>query len=233
MKTMRIMRTKNAQITAQRLRNFKDNNAGSALITAITVGVIVMVFSLMVLLSSYSLFSSINRKTGDIRSRELANSAAEAIYDELANVDYDTFDKQQVAASANQDALWFFVRYNVWQTSWSYYNPEEAALGHGINMASKYFDLDVGDVAETVKVRLYWEKGTSTEDNKDGTILHIVATANAADSTYSAERTLELQITEYVEVTDKTLVTGNSNVSVNSGGNEIKRYEKWSWNAYD
>ncbi len=73
----------------KRKNRISYNNEGSAIITALVVGTVLMVLCLSVLAIAYSLFLSQKANTSDMPKRELLYSAVEAIEEELFNTASD------------------------------------------------------------------------------------------------------------------------------------------------
>jgi len=202
---------------------------------ALVVSVIVLGFALSLLLTSYSLFSSANKQFSDIRARELAQSAVEELTAELTEVDFDTYAEQLAAHETKlrdekKYSLWFYVRYNMFQNNWPYYDEDESNTGHGLNAAGKYFDLNADQLADDIKVNMYWEKDDS---QRDGARLWIRVTVTVGDATYTAKRVLELQVDKYPDVSSKTAEAASANLTINPAANRILKYERWRWNLYD
>ena len=65
------------------LKDVLSNNKGSAMITALVVGLVIFAFCLSMLLVSYTLFSQTSRSQIQLACKNLAQSVAEEIGDEL------------------------------------------------------------------------------------------------------------------------------------------------------
>lgn len=65
------------------IKKIVSNNRGSAMITALVVGIIVFAFCLSMLLVSYTLFAQVSRNQVQLGCKTLALSAAEELEEEL------------------------------------------------------------------------------------------------------------------------------------------------------
>ena len=72
-----------AEIMAKRLNRFKLNNEGVALIYALMAGTVAMVFCLMLLMISYSLYAQVSANNSDMQLKLAAETFAEALHDDL------------------------------------------------------------------------------------------------------------------------------------------------------
>ena len=80
----------------RKLRQFhKEENRGSAMIVAIVVSMVVVVFCLSLLLVSYALFSSSVRRVTQNQCRELSKTISIEIEKELTTPAYISFDMQK------------------------------------------------------------------------------------------------------------------------------------------
>lgn len=68
---------------AERLNRFKLNNEGVALIYALMAGTVAMVFCLMLLMISYSLYAQVSANNSDMQLKLAAETFAEALHDDL------------------------------------------------------------------------------------------------------------------------------------------------------
>lgn len=109
----------------------KKNNRGAALMVAVIIIGILVVFTFSLLLVSYTLFASQNKKAASIRCSEAANTMSRAMEKELTDAD----------AYLNSD-LWNYLRFNLIQgETWPYYD-ENGAAGHTAEYAYRYFTVD-------------------------------------------------------------------------------------------
>jgi hypothetical protein len=212
----------------------KKQNQGAAMIVAIVVSVVLVAFALSLLLLSYSLASSASGSEIELQCKELAKSVNSKLRQELLNVDYDSYE-EQYAASGNENNLWFFLRYNLWQNDiWPYYNDTET--GHGITDSYRYFTLDVenseeyANLAGQVKVTMYWESDQSTDEtDKAFTVLHVRVEVNRDDYAYALDSAYALTVAPYDEATDDEETVTVSDTELNPYGNAIVKNEKWIW----
>jgi type II secretory pathway pseudopilin PulG len=218
-------------------KNRKLRNQGSAMVVAIVVGVVIMVFVLSLLLLSYSLFSTAAQKTTQMQCRELAKSVNKELRQEILSPDYDTY-ASQLAAEGTENNLWFYLRYNLWQEDvWPYYNEEES--GHGEDDSYRYFTIDTADsdeydgIADTILITMYWEiesDNPQEESDKSLTLLHVQVEVKKGDCSYSMESVYALTVAEYSDA-ESAGGTGNgiTGTSVNPYNQSIDTAEKWIW----
>lgn len=106
------------------------NNRGAALMVAVIIIGVLLVFTLSLLLVSYSLYASQNKNAASIRCSEAANTLSEALEKELTDSN----------AYANSD-LWNYLRYNlVQENTWPYYDSD-GSVGHTKEDAYRYFNI--------------------------------------------------------------------------------------------
>ncbi len=72
-------------MTGNGYKKLKMDNRGSAMITAIVVGVVMIVFALAMLLVTYSLYAQSAKRTGQIQCRYLAEEIADELSSELSD----------------------------------------------------------------------------------------------------------------------------------------------------
>jgi len=182
-------------------------NHGAAMVVAIIIMGIIMVFAFALLLVSYTLYASQNKKASNIRCAEAANTFSVAITDELE-------DENAYKISA----FWKYLRCNTLQgtKTWPYYEPGTA--GHEKNDAFRYFDLnansnydEVQGFPGSVKLCVYWTvkddssvksqlvtrsfEQLSTND-RSGALIHIEVIAESGSQTYTVTNIYEVSISE-------------------------------------
>jgi len=114
------------------------NNRGAAMMVAVVIIGILMVFVFSLLLVSYTLFASQNKKVAGRRNSEAVNSLSQALETELTNE----------KAYMNSD-LWKYLRCNLAQSAtWPYYDPDDTSGDHGEEAAFRYFDLDYNYISK-------------------------------------------------------------------------------------
>lgn len=142
-------------------------NSGSALVVALVIMLMVMMLSLALLLACYSLRMSAVRQRTLEQCKELAQSVSRELTAEITGEAYNFEDfaaVQKVLSGSIDEAkkkdylLWSYLRCNLWQSSWPYYNEDEAT--HQAAAAYRYFTLEY-DSSEVppgeVTVAMYWE----------------------------------------------------------------------------
>ena len=96
------------------------------MIVAIVVSMVVVVFCLSLLLVSYALFSSSVRRVTQNQCRELSKTISIEIEKELTTPAYTSFDMQKQDVTDGKNLLWQYLRYNVCQGNWPYYESESS-----------------------------------------------------------------------------------------------------------
>lgn len=213
-------------------RDKRQLNSGSAMIVAIVVSIVLMVFALSLLLVSYSLFSSTANQNTQTKCRELAKSVSLEIREELTTPSYSNYDEQKKDILDGKNPLWSYIRCNLWQSNWPYYNESET--GHKAANSYKYYKLDAGDLngmAGQVTVTMYWEiesADPSVETNRSLTKLHVIVKAENDQSSYEAESVYALNCASFVDSTEGEVDTVSSS-SANPQNNSIYKNENWKW----
>ena len=124
-------------------KNIRSGDRGAALMVAIVIIGILMVFALSLLLVTYTLYASQNKKAASQRNTEAANTLSVALTTELTV----GLDKNGVKQDPSESELWRYLRFNLCtDKTWPYYNPGEA--GHGETEAFRYFNLNYNFVAK-------------------------------------------------------------------------------------
>ncbi|MBQ8913692.1 MAG: hypothetical protein IJ054_06580 [Lachnospiraceae bacterium] len=220
---------------------YKDNR-GSAMIVAIVVSIIVITFTLSLLLVSYSLFVSNERKVTQSQVKELSKSINIEIGDELTSPNFD--DSQALLDGINnyENAkycapdynMWYYVRYNLFQNNWPYYRDETTA-GHVEANAYRYFKLSLtgGDtseysaMADDISVCMYWE--CEDIDIKDQAILTVEVTVTKGGQTSTTTSYYELGMTYFDDEISEKIENNKTDSAFNPAGNTIDLNERWTW----
>lgn len=218
------------------VRNKRKLNEGSAMIVAIVVGVVIMAFSLSLLLAAYSLFYSTTRQSTQVQCKELAKSVSKELKQELMQTSYHDYEEQR-AAAGNENNLWFFLRYNLWQEeAWPYYHDGET--GHTETDSYRYFTVDAADasgfegMADKILITMYWEIESdepSSETDKALTVLHIQVETEKDDCTYTMESAYALTVVPYDNDVDYEDMESIENTTINPYHKSIAINEQWMW----
>ena len=146
----------------------KNRKRGSALVIAIVVMMVVMMLSLALLLVSFSLFSAANKQQSTEQCKEIAHGVSRELEWEITgkDVNFVTAEEMEAAMNAGEAPLWSYLRCNLWQDNWPYYNSEET--GHSASCAYRYFNLqsDGGadaEILDGVSVKMYWESSRDAD----------------------------------------------------------------------
>ena len=228
---------------------YRMNNRGAALMVSVIIIGILIVFTLSLLLVSYTLYASQSKKTAEMSSSEAAVTLSRALDQEL------TMDDNVTGSS-----LWNYLRYNLLQddTVWPYY--EEGVSGHSRTEACRYFKVDYNvnyfpnkapdGFPGNVTICIYWmlPKGQDvptgqnpydmTISQKNGTQLVVEVTCETASQSYTVSKTYELNIISYemsepTEVSEHNIVRNNASVDeynpADISSTHFNWEEKWRW----
>ncbi len=212
-------------------RGLKDK--GSAMIVAIIVSMVVFVFALSLLLVAYSLFSSSTRRITQNQCRELTKTISIELEKELTETSYSSFAEQRQALDDGRDMLWQYIRYNVCQGSWPYYEGDDK-VGNDEKSAYRYFNLGVtgGDassyaaMADDISICIYWENDGSYISSKNDTVLCVKVTCSKGEQSSTMLTKYTLSCVDY---DGDTSGTDSGNESVNPSDNIIETSEHWVW----
>lgn len=256
------MLNNNANKTEYMIISSKKNNRGAAMVVAIIVVAVLMIFTFSLLLVSYTLYSSQNKKVASKKCSEAANTLSTAMGAELDEV-------QNPNAYINSD-LWIYLRFHLMQDDWPFYEP--ALDGHKTDDAVKTFSMMVNPnyipngsstldgYPGEVKIKVYWmmpewlyEENKDDESmdflkdidisnlsiNKKSEIrLFLEITCESANQSYTVKNKYHLSIRKYDESISEEEAE-KSKIEDTYGGNStysynctIKPTERWRW-VYD
>ena len=212
-----------------------NSNRGTAMIAAIIIIAVLMVFTFSLMLVTYTLYASQNKKLASQRNREAANTLSVALRNELES---DT---------ANSDSwLWRYLRCNLYQdNTWPYYNPDAPSED-----AYRYFKLyknnnyNVDGYPGSIKLCIYWSlpKGVSLTgnqkladlpvDDKKNAILYVEIICETAKQTYTVLNKYKISVASFDsnsedESEQRTLEKTASDNRFNPMSLDIKDNEKW------
>ncbi len=107
-------------------------NRGSALVTVLVVLMVVMSFVLLLILEAYQYYSMSGAKQYRLKCEELATTASHEISLEITKPRFASKEEEAEALADGKHGLWFYLRYNVGQANWPYFdNGSLAAAGSG------------------------------------------------------------------------------------------------------
>lgn len=157
------------------IRNYSktkhETNKGATMMVAIIIMGILMVFAFSLLLVTYNLYASQNKKAASRRNSSAANTLSIALERELTDggniEDYDPMLESD---------LWKYLRFNIGQSgTWPYYYPEAGYSGHGKAEAFRYFQINYNYVEKYFNSddhkALYPTDGENTKTYYDPTVL--------------------------------------------------------------
>lgn len=224
-----------------KLQLHKDTS-GAAMLIAIVISMVFVLLSATLMLAGYSLYRSVLNDNNDFRCRELAQTIANTLEEELF-VTFDTYEEQESARGRGEHALWFYIRDHIWQkqqnvnTDWFYFsdNTNEQRLGHTIKNSKRYFSLSgdaavLSNAADDIRITLYWK--SSKADylvgilDSDETCLYVQVDVKRLNSSYSVTRAYQLTV-----LGDASYIANG----IESIDPEKKRedYYKWVWKSYE
>lgn len=225
----------------------RTGKEGAALLIAVVIMMITVALSLSLLLVSGSLYGTLTRQSQMRQCRELAQTLSRAIESELTSTPhFKSFEEQKAALDKGDYLLYFYLRYNVGQTSWPYYNSDE--YGHTAR-AMRKFEINVpSELGASVTVTMYWEGekldyGSSWEENCEDTPLVIQVECTMGRQRSVDTSTYTLAVTKYAEANEESddpdgagpeeERDNTSNKEVNPDGNSISKAYYWSWGVPD
>ncbi len=181
-----------------------NDHKGASMMLAIIIIGIILVFTFSLLLVSYTLYASQNKKVSSVRCSEAANSLSVALEDELDD-----------SEAYKNSALYKYLRCNALQgtKTWPYYDPKTD--GHGRDEAFRYFDLNTnGNYPEvegfpgSIKLCIYWTPKDNDDiknklqtksfeelgNDRSGAEIHIEIIAVSGSQTYTVTNSYEVKI---------------------------------------
>lgn len=215
---------------------------GAAMIIAIVISMVFVILSATLILAGYSLYRSVLNDNNDFRCRELAQTISLALEEDVLTT-FDSYEAQEAARGRGENALWFYVRDNLWQkqqnvnTDWFYYsdNGNEQTLGHTIANSKRYFALSgdadmLSQAADEITVTLYWKSSKADYMvgilDSDDTYLYIEVDVKRMSSDYLVTRAYHLSV-----LGDESYIENGPE----SMDPEKKRedYYQWIWKRYE
>ncbi len=232
----------------------KNVNKGSAMVVAIIIIAILIIFTFSLMLVSYTLYASQNKRVAGVRCSEAANTLSIAMKTELEDEN----------ACQNSD-LWKYLRFNLMQADWTFYDPNET--GHGEAEAFRHYNMKINpNYIDTehgkntidgypgkIDICIYWmlpEEMYEDENFKSSTVdvssltmaqkknirLFMEITCETASQSYTVKNEYRLNIDEYndeinSEKNEKKDLENKyaSNSLYNENGRTIIYTEKWRW----
>ena len=232
---------------------FHRDNRGAAMIVAIVVSVIVIAFTLSLLLVSYSLFISSQKKITQSQVKELAKSISLELEEEITTPKFNSYEEfrdsvrdiEGMTYTPYRYNIWYYLRYNVHQSNWVNYDASRA--GRIEANAFRYFDLSVtgpaenyATMADDISVCMYWEDDDMLDVN--GALLTVIVTVTKGDQTASFTSQYELELAEedesdgdasaedaYSALTDDQRYDSTPDDAFNPSHNKIDMTQIWHW----
>lgn len=209
-----------------------SDQSGSALVIAIVVMMVVMMLSLALLLVSFSLFNSANKQQTTEQCKEIAQGISRELELEITgkDVNFKNAGEMEGAMTEGKNPLWFYLRCNLHQENWPYYNSEESF--HSGTYAYRYFDLASSGSTDTeildgVTVKMYWESEDGADKRRNATLVIQVTCEKLKQKstiTTSYELAVEDSFAGYGAGSEMI-----PNGACNPGRNTINTGEKWTF----
>lgn len=143
------------QCLKKRIKQIDEDNSGVAMIFAIIVGVVVMVFCLSLLLVTYTLYAQTSRQTTQMQCKMFAQSFADILETEITD---ENSDLNQYLANAIDSGMWI--------------SEEEAAMATDMSgkLSSLTLDMSQGQLENyKIVVTLSYSSNESDDDSEPGT----------------------------------------------------------------
>lgn len=212
-------------------RKGAGKKSGSALVVAIVIMLLVMMLSFALLLACFSLRQSAVRQRTLEQCKEIAQGVSKELTAEITR-DFKTPEEVETSLTNDKFPLWNYLRCNLWQTTWPYYNEDEAR--HQKKAAYKYFTLDYGadGVPGDVTVAMYWESARG--ESKDGetvTPFFMEVTCQIGEQKSVITSEYELMIDNFSSVSNPEGEADYKpgNPECNPHQNTIQKNEKWTF----
>ena len=212
---------------------------GAALIFMIIIISIIIIFTFSLLLATYNLYASQNKKAASLRSSEAAKSLSVALEKELTD-----------EKAYENSGLWKYLRFNMMEdNTWPYYDPSKS--DHTEKYAFRYFNLkpnsnyNVDGFPGEVELCIYWElpanfsipegktiKDLTPEQKKEFKVT-IEITCTTGNQSYTVKNKYLVDVTSFTiaDVDEKALLLSDYNDKdynpLKFGEDDFKFEEKW------
>lgn len=182
------------------MKNFsvKNENAGVTTIVVVCAMAIIMALSLGLFLTASVLMKTAEKSTAGEQCRILAVSFSQEIERQLTGKQYQyegqTDEASAEAQNIHTTSLWHYVKQNISDGSWPYYEEGGAPLNNREN-AMRSFAMESSSIADEIadtELTLYWMPGEKS--NRPGQLV-VVTRVTVKEQSCSMTDTYELQIT--------------------------------------
>lgn len=205
---------------------------GSALLVAIIIMAVVMMLSLALMLVSFNLYATASRQQNMAQCKELAQSLSKELRSEVTIPPFDSYADQRAAYEAGRYPIWFYLRYNIWQSSWVSYDAE--LPGQTAKFAHRYFKLtpsdsasDAAQLMDNISILMYWEAEEGADKTDTELIVQVSCEKGKQKSVITTTYVLNVAEKLYEDAPAEDEDPFNS--AVNPKRNTIKPGEIWSW----
>lgn len=217
------------------------NNKGAAMIVAIIIIAVLMIFTFSLMLVTYTLYASQNKKIANMKNREAANTLSKVLNQELSGDSVYT-----------DSSLWKYLRCNLYQKdTWPYY--DNSVSGYTSDYAYRYFDVcknanyAVDGYPGEIKLCIYWTlpRGTTLSsdktlndlsiDEKRDAMLFIEIICETGGQTYTVLNKYKMVVSQLDENIDSSEIYALDKLADDLGYNPmrlpINNNEKWRFEA--
>lgn len=225
----------------------RSNKKGSAMLIALVIMMVLTLLSMALMLVSFSLFSTVNKQQDVEQCTELARSLSKEIKEEITGPEFETYAEQSAASLRKKFPLWFYLRYNVLQSKWPYYDEDSDDRAHSSAENVRHFTLDTGTelkhMADQISVSMYWQSEAYAEQENAGyidpevwmdasVVVEVTCEKGKQKSTVSTTYVLveEEESKEYTDAPEKSTDTEFGS-EMNPDRNEINPKARWSWSV--
>lgn len=222
-------------------KKLKEKN-GAALVIALVIMLLLVMLSAALLLASYSLYNTSYRQRNVEQCKEIAQGISRELHAEIMAKKFLTETEVREALTPKNDStnseypLWAYLRCNLWQSSWPYFNEEEAR--HQKSDAYRSFTLDyTGSGAEKipgeVTVVMYRESSRDDDEKINGgsSEFYIEVTCQIGKQKSTITSRYELVVTLFDKEADPDAHRWTPVGSFNPANNEINTNEKWEFSG--
>lgn len=183
-------------------------NAGATTIIVVCIMAVIMALSMGLFLTASVLTRNAARTLAGEQCKVLAVSFSNEVSQMLTTQEYayDDIDAEEAGRAENlsETSIWYYVKQNISDGSWPYYNEAEGGIHSRENSVRSFHMNQQGTVSEIadITLTLYWEKGDV--ENRPGKLI-VETMAMVKEQACTVQDVYELQIDR-------------------SGD-----YERWSW----
>ena len=177
-------------------------NAGVTTIVVVCAMAVIMALSLGLFLTASVLMKTAEKTAAGEQCRVLAVSFSKELESQLTSKENLYEDRNSEATAKAQNihsmSLWHYVKQNITDGSWPYYEEDGTVL-HNRENAVRTFSMDASGVASEVaetEISLYWTKGAS-EKTPEKLVIKTTITVKEQSCSITDTYTLQTAGEEY------------------------------------